>query len=145
MSSDITHALCPGRQPDSHRAAQTLQKKSVCGRHQGTLGKDWQPLKKKGTPAASEQDLNINRESEWAQARLFRSPASPGSSSFSRAELRLVMSSVKKLVFSIPESGEVYMVLVQSLSSRFYTQKQMSLWGRQATWTQCGDELLCLI
>lgn len=53
------------------------------------------------------------------------------------------MSSVKKLVFSIPESGEVYMVLVQSLSSRFYTQKEMSIWEKQATWTQCGDELLC--
>ncbi|TNN54751.1 hypothetical protein EYF80_035034 [Liparis tanakae] len=55
--------------------------------------------------------------------RSFHSPASPGSSSFSRAELRLAMSSVKKLLFSIPETGETYMLLVQSLSSRFWTQE----------------------
>lgn len=52
---------------------------------------------------------------------MLASPLSPGSSSFSKAELRLVMFSVKKLVFSSPETGEVYMLLVQSLSSKFYT------------------------
>ncbi len=63
-------------------------------------------------PDNAEQQMGV-----WVH--LFRSPASPGSSSFSSAELRLVMSSVKKLVSSIPETGEVYMLFVQSLSSKF--------------------------
>lgn len=56
-----------------------------------------------------------------AQVRLFRSPPSPGSSSLSSAELRLPTSLVKKLVFSIPDCGDGYKLLVQSLSFRFYT------------------------
>lgn len=60
---------------------------------------------------------------EWMWVRSFHSPASPGSSSFSRAELRLAVSSLKKLVFSSSETGEMYRLLVQSLSSRFYTHR----------------------
>lgn len=47
------------------------------------------------------------RAPEWLWVHLFCSPASPGSSSFSSAELRLAMSSVKRLVFSNPRTGEV--------------------------------------
>lgn len=48
-------------------------------------------------------------------------PASPGSSSFSSAELRLAMSCVKKLVFSIAEMGDMF---VQSLSSKFWEHRK---------------------
>lgn len=113
-----THSVpCPGRVTDNPPADQTPQKKSVWERHQGTLGKDWQPLK----IWKQQHQLRRSFTPQRNGVHLIHSPASPGSSSFSNAELRLVMSSVKKLVFSIPETGETYMLLVQSLSSKFYT------------------------
>lgn len=59
---------CPGTEPGSRPAAQTLQKKSFCGRHRGTLGTDWQPLKRgekkinDKTPFEFEKDRDVNTE-----------------------------------------------------------------------------------
>lgn len=49
--------LCPGTEPGSHPAAQTPQRKSFCGRHRGTLGTDWQPLKKGGEKQRVKQPI----------------------------------------------------------------------------------------
>lgn len=69
-----------------------------------------------------------------AQVHLFHSPPSPGSSSFSSAELRLLMSLVKKLVFSMPDCGDGYKLLVQLLSSKF--------WAFTETTTKSSDVLV---